>query len=221
VTAPATPPYQAVVFDMDGLLLDTESIAYRAFMQANDELGYQVPDSLYLKIIGTNAAGTEQIIRQGMGSEYPYTEVRERWLEKYQRQAIEQPVPIKPGVLELLDHLEAAAIPKAVATSSYYRSAERKLGNAGLLERFAFVVAGDQVKHSKPAPEIYLKAARGLDTCPSRCLALEDSDNGVRAAHGAGMTVVQIPDLTTPCAEVRALGHLITESLHRVPALLA
>jgi beta-phosphoglucomutase-like phosphatase (HAD superfamily) len=116
----------------------------------------------------------------------------------------------------LLEHVSSLGIPTAVATSTRTERAREKLLRAGVLDRFHEVVGGDQVAHSKPSPDIYLRVAELLRVRPRGCLALEDSDNGVRAALAAGMTVVQIPDLLSPSADVLELGHIVLTSLAEV-----
>lgn len=108
----------------------------------------------------------------------------------------------------------------ALATSTAHDEARVRLENAGLLDFFELIVAGDQVEHGKPDPEIYLKAAEGLELSTHQCLAIEDSDNGVRAAHSAGMVVIQVPDLAQPADHVRALGHTVLQSLGEVERYL-
>jgi len=119
--------------------------------------------------------------------------------------------------VELLEHVKRIQIPVAVATSTRSTHALDRLAKAGLLDYFEFVVGGDQVKNSKPNPEIYLTATEKLQCDPKNCLAFEDSENGVRAALGAGLRVIQVPDLVVPSAEVVALGHTILASLSEVP----
>ncbi len=210
----------AVVFDMDGLLLDTERIALRAFKAACSEVGVVVDEAVYRRCIGTNPAATERILREGLGPEFPLARVHALWDEKYAAAALGEPVPLKPGATELLVWLAGRGTAMAVATSTVHRLAKAKLAKAGMLEHFEFVVAGDQVSHGKPDPEIYATATRRLGFNADRCLALEDSDNGVRSAHGAGLRVIQVPDMVPPSDEVRSFGHPIMASLSEVAAHL-
>ena len=125
-------------------------------------------------------------------------------------------VPLKNGATELLARLTALAIPIAVATSTSSDRARQKLRSAGILTHFTAVIGGDQVTNSKPHPDIYANAADVLGVTPAKCLALEDSENGVRSATSAGMTVIQIPDLVQPTQALRSLGHIILNSLRDV-----
>ncbi len=206
----------AVIFDMDGLLLDTERIALRAFRAACAEVGVEADEAVYFRCIGTNAAATTRILRDGYGPGFPLDRIQTLWDEKYAADALARPVPLKAGAGELLNRLAAHGTAMAVATSTAYTLAATKLTNAGIFGHFDFVVAGDQVSQGKPDPEIYATAAQRLGLDAGRCLALEDSDNGVRSALGAGLQVIQIPDLVPPAQEVRAFGHPIMASLHDV-----
>ena len=210
--------FDAVVFDMDGLLLDTERIAQATFIESCQDLAAPFSMEVYLRIIGGNAAHTREVFFAEYGAAFPYDQVRARWLEKYAAKALHQQVPLKEGAPELIAMLHRSGIPIAVATSTAYEHAVTKLRNAGLHHYFQFVVAGDQVTYSKPHPEIYTKAVTRLALDPARCLALEDSENGVRAAHAAGMFVIQVPDLVPPSEGLKALGHTIVDNLHLVHA---
>jgi len=126
------------------------------------------------------------------------------------------PVPLKEGAIALLDAMARLGLPLAIATSSDTAHALEKLRQAGVLERFRAVIGADQVQRPKPDPSVYLKAAASLGADPRACLALEDSEYGVRAAHAAGMTVIQVPDLIQPTTELRALGHIVLASLKDV-----
>lgn len=205
----------ATIFDMDGLLINSERIALHTFQSICDQhtLGEQL--SLYLQILGTNDAGTLAILRRELPAHLSAEHFLQAWMSLYQEHTL-LAVPLMNGVLELLDHLEACNIPKSVATSTRTDLARSKLTNSGILHRFTHVTGGDQVNQGKPAPDIYLKAAERLQVDPTLCLALEDSPNGVKAALAAGMHVIQIPDLLQPDADLRALGHTVLNDLHEV-----
>ena len=206
----------AVVFDMDGLLLDSERLALKAFREACAEFGVEADEAVYRRCIGTNPAATERILREGLGPEFPLAEVHALWDEKYAAVAYGPAVPLKPGVEELLNALAASGLAMAVATSTVHALASAKLTKAGIKRHFEFIIAGDQVREGKPHPEIYAPAAQRLGLSAGRCLALEDSDNGVRSARAAGLMVIQVPDMVPPSDEVRGFGHLIVTSLHEV-----
>lgn len=208
--------YKAIIFDMDGLLLDSQRIATQTYIAAFDQLGLTADMPLYYRCIGTNIVATRQLLIDGLDSEFPIDAFMDIWAEKYITAAVDKPVPIKDGAIALLNYLKKHDIPCAVATSTDHHHATRKLANAGILHFFYHVVAGDQVSEGKPHPEIYQLAASRLNIATDRCLALEDSDNGVRAADAAGMTVIQIPDLLDPSEDILKIGHMIAGSLHDI-----
>ena len=204
--------FQAAIFDMDGLLLDTERVCMRVFKQACETLQLPFHEAVYLSIIGRNSAGIEKIFRDAYGEDYDA--LHAEWRVNYDAIVKHQAIPVKDGVIELLEWLKANNIPTAVATSTHKEVAEAKLRLAGLDKYFKSLTCGCEVAHGKPDPEIYLLAAKRLGIEANQCVAFEDSNNGVRSAVSANMTTFQIPDLVEPCDEVRALGHQIVNSLH-------
>jgi len=208
--------FQAVIFDMDGLLLDSEAIAFAAFRETCGHFALGDQTHVFMRCIGTNAEAGERVLEEGLRGRADHLAFNRLWQENYLRTVTRAPIPLKPGVTELLAALQAASVPLAVATSTRSDRARQKLRDAGIDSAFQAIVGGDQVARSKPHPDIYLKAADDLRARPGECLALEDSENGVRAALGAGMTVIQIPDLVEPSPELRALGHAVLQSLHDV-----
>jgi HAD superfamily hydrolase (TIGR01509 family) len=212
--------FGAVIFDMDGLLLDSERIALATFVEACRNVGFEADVSVYYKCIGGNAARTKEILTQGYGDSFPFDSVDRLWHAKYEEEAATHPFPVKAGALQLLRLLKERGVRTAVVTSTRHDSAQRKLSNAGLAQFFEFVVGGDEIVNCKPDPEIYLQACRRLGEAAARCIALEDSDNGVLSACAAGLTVIQVPDLLQPSERVRALGHRIMASLVDVTEFL-
>ena len=212
-------PIQAVIFDMDGLLIDSESLVRRALIQAAENLGYEMPISLCAAMIGLPETQNARQIQEHFGPDFPV----ERYRAEERRQVdllLSDGIALKTGVLEILDHLDRRALPRAVATSSSRNSARTHLGHNGILERFGAIVAREDVERHKPNPDPFLKAAALLGVDPVNCLALEDSHNGVRAAHAAGMMTVMVPDLLEPTDEMHEKCVLIAESLHRVLELI-
>jgi HAD superfamily hydrolase (TIGR01509 family) len=207
---------KAVIFDMDGLLLDSEKIAFVTFLEACREHGFEPDLKIYYQCIGTNDAKTEEILTNGLGRDFPYQAVSKLWVEKYHNRTLYRPVPVKEGALSLLHYLEGRGLKKVVVTSSHKKNAIIKLENTRMLHFFDFILGGDEISKGKPDPEMYLVACRKIKEAPASCLALEDSDNGVRSAFGAGLEVIQVPDLKEPSEEVKALGHTIVKSLVEV-----
>lgn len=208
-------PVEALVFDMDGLLIDSEVMVRAAVMKAAATLGHDFTHDLYAQGMGRSDTDYNAIVRAHFGPDFPM----ERFLAEETveiARAFEAGVCLKAGVTELLDELDDLGLPCAVATSSPRASAERHLGEHGLLDRFQAIIAREDVTRHKPHPLPYIEAARRLDVAPHLCLALEDSYNGVRAAHGAGMMTVMIPDLLEATDEMRGLCVHVLESLHAV-----
>lgn len=210
--------FQAAIFDMDGLLLDTERVCMGVFEEACVTLALPFYRETYLNIIGRNAAGIREIFLEAYADNCDA--VIAEWRTRYHEIVENKAIPVKPGVIELLEWLQAQQIPMAVATSTANPVAQTKLELAGLDQYFSAVATGCEVSQGKPNPEIYQLAASRLNIDAKACLAFEDSNNGVRAAVAAEMFTYQIPDLVEPCQEVRLLGHRILPSMHSVLAEL-
>lgn len=208
-------PFQAVIFDMDGTLLDTEAVFKTIVFEVCTDLGFEMTDAVHHAMVGSSHERTNQLLVEAYGVAFPYALFDER-CRVIMRERSHAGVPVKPGALEFVTELRQRRIPTAVATSSRQPHAQHHLGQAGLLELFDTVVTRDDVTNPKPHPEPYLTAARRLGVDPLRCLALEDSHTGVRAAHAAGMQTVMVPDLVHPGDEVYALGVAVVDSLNQV-----
>jgi beta-phosphoglucomutase-like phosphatase (HAD superfamily) len=177
---------------MDGTLLDTERVAQEAFFTACEELGVAPRIDLLWRCVGAAEPIARRIIAAGYGAGLDCDAFFAAWSHHFRDLSRLTPAPLKEGASALLDAV------------------------AGLLERFRTVIGADQVQRPKPDPEVYLKAAEYLAVDPKACLAVEDSEYGVRAAHAAGMTVIQVPDMTQPTSDLRALGHIVLASLKEV-----
>ncbi|MEH6451954.1 MAG: HAD family phosphatase [Psychromonas sp.] len=208
--------YQAAIFDMDGLLLDTERISQHTFQDACRHLSLPILNDVYLKIIGGNAQHVKHTITTGYGPDLDYDVLRAEWLKRYHAIVNFKAIPVKSGVINLLNWLQEQKTPLAVATSSDNKVALTKLKLAGLDGYFQQLSSGCEVANSKPHPEIFLLAATRLNVDPKQCLAFEDSTNGVLAATAAGMRVFQVPDLVMPCEQIISIGHSIENSLDDV-----
>ncbi len=206
----------AVLFDMDGLLLDSERLARDAFAQACRDHGWEPDLDVYVSCIGSTSEATEATLRGHHGAHFPYAAIDASWSRHYHARLEQDGVPVKPGAQALLEHLALRGVPCAVATSTRRSTAEGKLERSRLLGFFQHTVCGGETDRGKPHPDPYLAAAAGLGVDAAHCLALEDSSNGVRAAHAAGCTVVQVPDLVPPEPELLALGHAVLASLEEV-----
>ncbi|PNY75745.1 HAD family phosphatase [Stenotrophomonas pavanii] len=209
----------AVIFDMDGLMIDSERVSLACWGQAADEFGLGLDEAVFLRMVGLGDRDSHALLRAQGIEDSVIDAVAARCHDLYEART-QIGLPLRPGILELLELLKAHAIPRAVATTTRQPRAGRKLAAAGLLPYFDAVITSGDVARPKPAPDIYLLAAQRLGQAPERCLALEDSPAGTRAALAAGMTVIQVPDLVHPDEDLRALGHRIVGSLVDAHALL-
>ncbi|MGF1748937.1 MULTISPECIES: HAD family hydrolase [Vibrio] len=208
--------FKAAIFDMDGLLLDTENVCKKVFSEACRTLGVPFFEELYLSIIGCNAKTIRTRLTEGYKDVIDYELIHQEWRKNYDAVVLHEAIPVKKGAIALLDWLTLKNIPLAVATSTQRDVAEVKLKLAGLDGYFSNITTGCEVTHGKPHPEIYLLAAQRLGVAPETCLAFEDSNNGVKSAMAATMKTYQILDLVEPCDEVRALNPHTHESLFSV-----
>jgi len=213
--------FKAAIFDMDGLLIDSERAISAAWIAGARELGFPLEMADFVSVIGTAAQQSTAILVDLLGSEAAMraTAAKARALLP---QAGGAPVfPLKPGALPLLEALKAAGIPCAVASSSNVEEIRHRLGHVGVLGYFRCVSGGDEVTHGKPDPALYLLAATRLGVAPQDCIAFEDSENGARAAQAAGIRVVIVPDLQHPPEDVaaRAFGVIgsLSEAIAHVP----
>jgi len=207
------------VFDMDGLLVDSEVMVREVMYEVTRQRGLTLPEEVFLRMVGLPGASSRLVAVDHFGDAFDYeawnTDV---WAMAHGR--IDDGVPIKAGAAELLDLLDGLNIPRAVATSSGHPTVARQLTPVGLFHRFQTVVAHGDYARGKPNPDPFLVAAARLGVEPRDCLALEDSHNGVRAAHAAGMMTVMVPDLLQATDEMRGLCVAIASSLLDVRNLL-
>jgi HAD superfamily hydrolase (TIGR01509 family) len=212
-------PAKAVLFDMDGLLLDSEVLYRDALIATAAEMEYDLPVAVVMRMIGHTWPGSAQVLRDHFGKGFDTDALRSRSVEQFYEQA-QAGIALKDGVVEILDHLDKARLPRGVVTSSRRQEAEHHLSQHGLLERFDFILANGEYPAPKPDPAPYRTAAERLRLPAEDVLALEDSHNGVRAASGAGMMTVMVPDLLHPTEEMHGLCIRIARDLHEVREML-
>lgn len=217
-TKPA--PIRGVIFDMDGLLLDSETLAMDALVAAGDELGYDMLASFCRRMIGLPADDCRRLVQDNYGADFPLEQFFARQ-EVHLRNFVDTGrLALKTGVEPLLDLLDRLKLPRAIATSSSRYRTDHHLKLVGLDGRFDAIVTRDDVSRGKPNPEPYLTAARKIGIAPEFCLALEDSHNGARAAHAAGIRVIVVPDLLEATDEIRGKALAVVDDLHTVRAYI-
>jgi HAD superfamily hydrolase (TIGR01509 family) len=214
MNSPILTPVQAAIFDMDGLVLDTEPIYRTAWQQTATEMGFHLSDTLYLDFIGRKEEDCVTILAQMWGEGFSPVQFRTRAEAVWQQLVGTFGILTKPGLYELLAELERQSIPKAIATSTERDKALQSLGK--LAGKFEAIATGDEVRQGKPAPDIFLLAAQRLQVAPELCLVLEDAEAGIQAARAASMSAIMIPDLLHPSDHTIPL----CPSLHAVKDLL-
>lgn len=211
---------KAVIFDVDGTLLDTERIYMKAWKEAAAEAGYVMPDSVLQKTRAVNAKDAARIFEEEIGNGFSYQAVRPIRV-RIAEEIIKRESPIlKPGVLELLAFLEGKGIRLSVASSTNQQGTREHLAESRILDRFEVVVGGDMVTNGKPHPDIFLKAAEALRVAPEECIVVEDSPTGIRAAYAAGMKAVLVPDQAVITQEIIDMADVVLNSLLEMPAYL-
>lgn len=211
---------KAVIFDMDGLILDTEKLLVKYWCQAANEAGFPMKLEHALNIRSLARKFAIPYLQSIFGDSFDYVSIRSRRMELMSQHIAEHGLETKKGITQLLDFLDERDIPAAIATATDIRRTEEYLGKVGLLDRFSRIVCAAMVESGKPKPDIYLYAAQQLGLAPGECMALEDSPNGVRSASSAGCVTVMVPDLTQPDDELLGLIFAKADSLADVPGII-
>ena len=212
-------PVKAVVFDMDGLLVDTESVVFRAMQRAAGAISSEMPFATFQRMVGLQHAHSDLILIEHFGDGFDLAAWSEA-VSAHFREELAAGIALKAGAVEILDTLDDLGLPRAIATSSSLESVRASLGPHSLVDRFHALITRDVQTMGKPHPEPFLKAAAALGLAPADCLALEDSHNGVRAASAAGMMTVMVPDMLDPTEEMATLCVRIARDLHEVRSWL-
>lgn len=207
---------KAVVFDMDGVLFDTERICRDSWLEAAKRRGLRGMEEVFPRCIGLNSNGSRKIVREAYGEDFAYEDFRQEASAWFWNYIEERGMPVMPGAEELLGWLEEEGWLLGLASSTRRSSVMACLERAGFLRYFPVVVAGDMVEYAKPSPEIYLMACSRLGVKPQEAYAIEDSPNGIRAAGAAGMRPLMVPDMIAPDQEMKDLSFRIFENLNQV-----
>ncbi len=211
---------KAVVFDMDGVLFDTEIVCMKAWMAVAERRGLSGMEEIFNQVIGLNANDSRLIVLKAYGEDFDYPGFRQEAAEFFQKDIRENGLPVKPGVPEILEWLKGSGYKVGLASSTRSESVLSHLKQAEMEEYFSVVVTGDMIEHSKPRPDIYLLACSRLGVEPEQAYAIEDSPNGVRSAHAAGMWTIMVPDMIAPDEEMRRLSRVILKDMTEVMAYL-
>jgi len=198
--------FKAVIFDMDGLIFDTERLFMEQLAVVMKEKGYTLTQDIYKQTLGTSGSRLKNIMCSYYGGDYPFKECGNAAQERVCMVAETTGLTVKPQIRELLIMLKDKNIPCTIASSTNSATAAKYLENTGLAGYFSKITGGEMVKYSKPEPDIFLMACEKLKTAPHEALVLEDSENGVKAAVAAGIPVICIPDLKEPASEVLNLA---------------
>lgn len=207
---------KSVIFDMDGLLLDTEKLLVKFWVQAANEAGFCMKREHALSIRSLHRSYAIPYLKSLFGEEFDYFKIRSRRMELMSDYLCCHPLELKKGARELLEYLNGKKIPAAICTATDYERTQKYLTQTGIFGCFDKIICAAMVEHGKPSPDIYIYAAKQLGFEPEECLALEDSPNGVRSAAGAGCVTIMVPDLTEPDDELSELIQARADSLEDI-----
>lgn len=211
---------KTVIFDMDGVIFDSEKAVYSLWKETADRLGLCDIQTVYLKTVGVNVDASRRIFKEKYGEDFPFDELREEIFEEYHRRYDGGRLPRKPGAQQILKKLREDGFALGLASSTRSDLVRQQLDEAGVLDCFDVVVGGEMVKRSKPRPDIFLKAARLMDAEPSRTYIVEDSFNGIRAAKEGGFISVMVPDMLRPDLEMKEKATYICKDLYEAYDIL-
>ena len=208
-----------VIFDMDGLMFDTERLSAALWVKHAPTFGLHLKIEDLTLLRGRNAADGRAAFLEKFGANAPFDALCAAMRAEFQ-DSLRTKMPILPGLMELLTFLQGQKIPMAVVSSTRKELVQQHLKVAGIISYFDALICGDMVKHSKPCPDIYLLAAQTLCVTPANCLVLEDSYNGVRAGHSAGCYTVMVPNMDLPTPEMLEKADAVLPSLFEVISLI-
>ena len=212
--------FEAVLFDMDGVIFDSERAVIECWKLVAPEAGLKNIEEFCHQALGINSAATRELFVKMYGPDVPYDELNEKKRALVKQLFDMGLVAVKPGTRELLSYLKENGIKTALASSTSSASVLREIVGAGLEKYFDQIVCGDMVENSKPAPDIWLEALRRLGVDAGAAAAIEDSFNGVKSAHAAGLYTIMVPDLKQPDDEIRAMADQVLPSLKEVLELI-
>ena len=201
------------IFDMDGTLFDTEPISAQIWKEVAKEKGYTIPEGVLQGVIGMSYAGGKEVFLQEIGEDFPFESLCAEKIRRQNEWYNAHPVPVKPGVKEILNYAKRRGIPCAVASSSPLIQIEILLNKAGLREYFSHLQSGESIKRGKPYPDIFLAVCKHFAVKPQDALVFEDSENGLKAAEAGGIPAILVPDLAVIGESVAYKALYICDSL--------
>lgn len=209
---------KAVIFDMDGVIFDSERLVLESWKEVGAKYEFAVEEEVFYRCVGVNAVKTKGIFLEHYGKDFPYDSYKAEASKWYHERFDNGRLPMKPGIKELLAYLKEAGYKIGLASSTREAVVTQEIKDAGLLPYFDNLTCGDMLKKSKPEPDIFWMACERLLVQPEEAIVIEDSFNGIRAAHRAGTTPVMVPDMIAPDEEMRKLAYKIFEDLSKVKA---
>ena len=212
---------KGAVFDMDGLMFDTERLVYENWQAMMDERGLPYDIEVFKQTVGRRKKEVELFYKATYGEDFPYWELANEGRARYVQRVEREGIPVKPGLYEILGFFRQRGVKIALATSTSRETAELNLRLAKVLDYFDVLVCGGDVKNGKPHPEVFLTAAERLGLSPQSCVAFEDSINGIKSAYAAGMKTVMVPDFLQPTEEIKPMITYLCGSLSEAAAYLS
>lgn len=206
----------AVVFDMDGTIFDSERLVLTCWERIGEKYGIPDIGEVFMSCIGTNKVRTQEIVFAHYGKDFPYEKFSGESSVLFHEITEKEGLPVKAGAREILDYLRKEEIPLGLASSTRAAVVTQELEDAGLYDYFQTVVGGDLLKNSKPAPDIYLMTCERMGVLPENTYAIEDSYNGIRSAHAAGLHPIMVPDMMPATEEMQELSERVFEDLFQV-----
>ena len=208
--------YEAVVFDMDGVIFDSERAVMNCWLELAQKYDIKDIEKPYFACVGTTMTRTREIMLETYGEDFPYDEYAKESSLMYHEKYDGGKLPMKPGVMELLSYLKEKGKKIALASSTRRETVTNQLRWAGIIDYFDVIICGDMVARSKPAPDIFLKACQELGVSPENTYAIEDSYNGIRAAHAGQLRPIMVPDLLEADDEMRGMAECVCDNLNEV-----
>ncbi|MFA5014379.1 MAG: HAD family phosphatase [Actinomycetota bacterium] len=207
---------ELVIFDMDGLMFDTERLIFRSWKESCKKYKQNISEEIFIETIGLNRKKTIEVYKKYFGDSFPYEELINETVRIFEGFIRSEGVPLKEGLLELLEYNKKKQLKMALATSTKRDRTELMLNLSGTRKYFDLVLCGDEIINGKPDPEIFLETAKKLNCRSENCIVLEDSKNGIIAAYRAGMLPIMVPDIIKPTKEIEDMVFKKFDSLKEV-----